>query len=187
MANKVKYGLSNVHIFPITQEDAETVTYGNVIKIPGAVSLSLKPEGSSDPFYADNIPYHVSTANNGYSGDLEMALIPDDFLIKILGQTKDEKTGALTEGADDKNTPFALAFQFEGDVNATRHIIYKCTATRPEIAGETKSDKVDPKTETLTFTVVPRMDNHMIKAKCEKGGKGYDEFFNKPLETGDGD
>lgn len=181
MANKVKYGLSNVHVFPITKDDQESTTYGEAINIPGAVSLSLKAEGSSDPFYADNIAYYVTSANNGYSGSLEMALIPDDFLIKILGQTKDETSGVLLESADDKNTAFAFAFQFEGDVNATRHIFYNCTATRPSVEGDTIADKVEPKTETLDFTAVPRSFDHAIKAKCEKGSSVYDTFFTAPI------
>ena len=31
------------------------------------------PQGESEPFYADNIVYYTSVANNGYEGDLELA------------------------------------------------------------------------------------------------------------------
>ena len=49
--------------------------YGVPKAIPGAVSISLDAEGESSPFYADGIVYFRSVTNNGYSGDLEMALI----------------------------------------------------------------------------------------------------------------
>lgn len=41
MANKVKFGLRNVHIFPITSEDSEKTVYGEMFKMPGAVKKKL--------------------------------------------------------------------------------------------------------------------------------------------------
>ena len=32
-ANKVRFGLSNVHIFPIQKEEADKLTYGEVFKM----------------------------------------------------------------------------------------------------------------------------------------------------------
>lgn len=182
MANKVKFGLCNVHVFPITKEDAESISYGEVIKVPGAVNISLKAEGSTDPFFADNGAYYVTSANNGYSGTLEIALIPDEFYEKILNQKKDIETGILTETSIDKNTPFAMAFQFEGDESATRHILYRCTATRPEVSGETIADKVSPKTETLEFKATPRLHDKVVKRKVIETGSAYKNFFTKPYE-----
>ena len=45
--NKVKYGLKNVHyaIF-----NSSTNTYGTPVAVPGAVNLSLSPEGESNTF-----------------------------------------------------------------------------------------------------------------------------------------
>lgn len=79
MGNKVKYNLKNVHAAKLTEtvsEGVTTYTYATPQAIPGAVSISLDAEGDSSPFYADGIVYFRSTANNGYSGDLEIALIP---------------------------------------------------------------------------------------------------------------
>jgi len=50
MANKVKFGLKNVVVFPITEDTAERLTYGSAIKISGAVSLSIKASGDSNEF-----------------------------------------------------------------------------------------------------------------------------------------
>ena len=50
MANKITYGLSNAHVWPITSTSDEGVpTYGTIINLPGATELSLDAEGSSDP------------------------------------------------------------------------------------------------------------------------------------------
>ena len=79
MGNKVKYNLKNVHAAKLTKNNDGNFTYDTPKPIPGAVSISLDAEGSSNPFYADGIVYFRSTSNNGYSGDLEIALIPEWF------------------------------------------------------------------------------------------------------------
>ena len=65
MANKIKYGLSNVHYAKATIAADNSATFGTPKPIKGAVSLSLSPEGDTNTFYADNIAYYVSAANNG--------------------------------------------------------------------------------------------------------------------------
>ena len=79
MGNKVKFNLKNVHAAKLTEsvvQGVKTYTYATPVAIPGAVSISFNAEGESKPFYADGIVYFRSNTNNGYSGDLEMALIP---------------------------------------------------------------------------------------------------------------
>ena len=97
--NKVKYNIKNVHaaLQNESEETGSTVyTYETPEHIPGAVSISLDAEGEISTFWADGIAYYVTSANNGYSGDLEMALIPSWFREKILNETKDSK-GVLVE------------------------------------------------------------------------------------------
>ena len=36
--------------------------------------------------------------------------------------------------------PFGMAFEFQGDKKATRHILYNVTASRPGMEGETKGE-----------------------------------------------
>lgn len=181
--NKVKFGLSQVHIYPITSDTSTGTEYDEGFAVPGAVTLSISPEGDSEPFYADNIPYYVSTSNNGYSGSLEMALLNDDFNTKILGMKLDEKSGLLIESIGDVGKEFAMAFQFEGDVNATRHILYRCKATRPKMEAETIADKTTPKTDSFDFSAMARISDGLIKAKAEVGGAKYEKFFEKPVDN----
>lgn len=54
--NKVKFGLSNVHIAKITEVDGD-ITYGEPFAMPGAVSLTADPEGETAKFHADNVVY----------------------------------------------------------------------------------------------------------------------------------
>ena len=88
--NKVKFGLKNCHYAKATLDpETNEVTFATPVAIPGAVNLSLDPEGDTEPFYADDMVYYTTVANNGYSGDLEIALIPDSFRKDILKETED--------------------------------------------------------------------------------------------------
>lgn len=167
MSNKVKYNLKNVHAAKLTTEVVEGVTtysYATPKAIPGAVSLSLDAEGESSPFYADGIVYFRSYANNGYSGDLEIALIPEWFRTEILKETLDTN-GVLVERSNNaESVKFALLFEFDGDVRSIRHVLYNCTASRPSIESETKEETIEPGTETLSLTADPREDG-LVKSR----------------------
>ena len=181
MANKVKFGLSKVHMWPIEEETPENITYGEPITIPGAVNLSLDVEGDNNPFYADDIVYFSQFANNGYSGELELALIPDEFKVKILGFEEDEN-GALFENIDARPNDFAMAFEFKGDKNKTRRLYYKVSASRPSDAHATVEDVIEPETEVISITCIPRIDTGDITVKIEEDQEGYDTFYEKPYE-----
>ncbi len=167
MGNKVKFNLKNVHAAKLTETVTNGVTsfsYGTPKAIPGAVSISLDAEGESSPFYADGIVYFRSVTNNGYSGDLEMALVPEWFRTEILQEALDGK-GVLIEKSDNKESvKFALLFEFDGDVNCIRHVLYNCTSSRPSIESETKEDTIEPGTEKLSITADPRADG-LVKAR----------------------
>ena len=181
--NKVKFGLSNVHIAKITEKDGE-ITYGTPFKMPGAKSLTADPEGDIAKFYADNIVYYISNSNQGYSGDLEVAMLEEEFLTQILGQTKD-KNGALFENADDINARFALMGEIEGDEKKRRFVYFDCTATRPTAEMSTKEDSTEPQTDKVSITMSPRTTDKAIKAVIEPSETNqavYDTFFTKVYE-----
>lgn len=178
--NKVKYGLSNCY-YAVLSESAGT--YGTPVALPGAVSLSLDQEGETNKFRADNIDYYTSISNSGYSGDLELALIPDSFLIDVMGEVKDSTSGLQYELADAKPAAFALLFQFEGDVKNTRHVLYNCKATRPSLGSQTTDTTIEPVTETITITATARTmtvggtSKAVVKGKCAYGDTAYTSFF----------
>lgn len=165
--NKVKYGICNVYFAVATIAANGTATYTTPKALPGAVSISLDQQGETNKFFADNIVYYTSVANNGYEGDLEVAKLNDDFLKDILGYGTDAN-GILYEDAGAPVVHFALMFQFEGDAHARRHVLYNCTCNRPSVSGSTKEDSVEPQTETITITATTihhaGLDKDIVKA-----------------------
>jgi len=160
--NKVQFGLSKAAFAPYTVV-GDVVTFEAPIMIPGAVSLTLDPRGELTEFYADNILYYVASSNQGYDASLEIATIPQQFAIDALGETLDEEDGVVTEYADAQGKPFAFMFQFEGDVKATRHVLFNCTANRPSISGSTKTTSTEPGTNELTLVASPiEIDGKLI-------------------------
>ena len=175
--NKIVYGLSNAHIWPITAtSDAGVPTYGTIINMPGSVDISLDAEGSSDPFYADDSIYYQGTANNGYSGSITLADIPAAFLTTVMKEVIDEN-GAHVEKSDVEPLEFAIAFEFKGDASKRRHVFYRCKATRPSIASSTKEDAISPNTLQLEFSAMPRLDNSIVKAYCEEGDSCFSTWY----------
>lgn len=176
MANKVKYGLKNVYYAIATDDGTGTLTYNTPVAWKGAVSLSMDAQGDTNNFYADNIIYWTGTANSGYQGDFECALIPDSFRVDVLGEELDDK-GFYVERAGTPTVEFALLFQFEGDENATRHCLYRCTASRPAVSGQTVEASIEPQTESITLTAMARISDELVKSRCPYTATAYTNWF----------
>lgn len=162
--NKIKYGLKNVHIALQSVSAGGEYSYGTPQPVPGAVSMSLDAEGEASSFYADDIVYYKSPGNNGYSGDLELALIPEWVRINVLQEVKDSN-GVLVEYSSSGEAPrFALLFEFQGDERAIRHVMYNCSASRPSVGSQTKEDNIEPQTESLSLSCEPRADG-LVKTR----------------------
>lgn len=170
MAEKIRYGLSNVYAAVATIAANGSATYGTPFAIPGAVNLTLDQQSERSVFYADNIEYWVGQNNHGYSGSLEVAVVPEAFKTSILGMVKDNKN-VLYEDADAETVHFALLFQFESDDKARKHVLYNCTASRPSLSGATKNENVEPQTETFDLTAKTiynaALSKNLVKANSE--------------------
>lgn len=176
--NKVKFGLNKVHYAKIMSFDDEGVpTYATPVRIPGAVSLSIDANGEAENFYADNGVYYVINNNSGYEGDLEIALVTLEFATEILGEKLDNN-GVLVETNTAELQQFALLFEFDGDKNHIRHVLYCCSASRPATESSTTEDSKEVKTETLSLTATA-LNSGLVKARsCEQTDKAtFDSWY----------
>lgn len=185
--NKVKFNLKNVHYAKLNIDSEGVVTYEKPVAIPGGVELSLDAKGDTEEFYADGMVYYTSTANNGYEGDLEIALVPLSFETDILKNSLDDNKVSV-ENSNTESAEFALLFEFDGDVKSVRHVLYRCKATRPSVASKTNEDKKEVQTEKLSLKASP-LSNGNVKTKTTAATP--DETYNKwyeavyiPVKTG---
>ena len=63
------------------------MAFGTPVAMPGAVSLSLEPNGEPSNFYADGYAYYTISNNMGYEGDLELAMVPESFRTDVLKES----------------------------------------------------------------------------------------------------
>ena len=171
--NKVKFNICNVHYAIVRLNIDGTATFDTPVPMPGAVSLSLDPNGEPKNFYADGFAYYTISNNMGYEGDLELALIPESFRKDVLKETLDSN-GVLIESSNVETENFALLFEFDGDVRKIRHVMYYCSASRPTIESQTNEDEIEVKTEKLTIKAAP-LGNGLVKAKT--GDDTNDEVY----------
>lgn len=155
--NKVKFNIKNVHY---ALKDDTGTGYAKPIPVPGAVSVSFEAKGELSPFYADGIVYYVTSSNGGYEGELEMALIPDQFRIDVLGEEKDSNN-VMVENANAQTKEFAIGFDIDGDAKSTRFWFLNCTATRPSTESSTTEDKKEPTTDKISLTCAPNPDGNV--------------------------
>lgn len=159
MANKVRYGLKNVHIASVTlavdTQGTPTVTFGTPKAWEGAVNMSMEPTGEQSDFYADDTVYFSGLGASGYDCELESALVPEWFYTDYLGMIEDDN-GNIVETGSDESKYFAFLFEFTGDAKAIRHCLYYCKASAvPTEEGSTKSETAEPQTTTLSFKASP--------------------------------
>ena len=165
MANTVEFGLTNVYFAKASYDSlTNTVSYGSPQRILGAVNLSLENSSDNDNiFYADNIEYYKSAGTGGFTGTLELALIPEWVKTNILGETKNTDD-VLIATNNDTFSPFAMMYQVDGDDDETYRLFYYCSVSRPAENSATIEDTRTPQTSTLNLTVSARPDNGLIKA-----------------------
>ena len=174
-------GTSGVTVGASTAVAAGTIGWGIPVHIPGAVRWTPTAQGQESTFYADNGPYFVITANNGYTGELEMALVPKAILAEMLGWEIDDN-GMLVEISNATPKRFAMMGQIEGDAANGRFVYYDCQAARPSKEQKTKGETVEPNTDVLKLTVFPiEIDGReMVKGDLELSATNtavYNGFF----------
>lgn len=180
--NKVEFGLRNCYYAVVTVDEGGKITYGTPKKLPGAVSITFDKSGELIRFKADDIDYYTNANNQGYEGTLTLARVPEDFRTEVLKEKKTEK-GVLIENSDAQTANIALMFEFQGDVKATRHLLYYCSVNRPSV-GSTTKDSGDPNTTELAMVASPRPSDNLVKASTSAGvdEEAYNSWYTKVYE-----
>ena len=175
--NLIKYGIKNIHIFPITgidttKTDGTAYSYDTAFAVPGTQQISLAANWANNTVYADDIAYAEQTANLGYDGNWQNVKLTEEFEEKILGDINGQ------ENADTQITPFGMSFEFTGDKNGGRVFLYHVDLTkRPDLTFNTKTNSLSVDSDTIGLNVKPRLDTHDVKVKVYPGDALYDSIL----------
>lgn len=178
MANKVEFGISELHVGTYTVNNG-TVTLGTPYHQPGAVSFSPEEQSENNTFYADNIAYWSGYSGGTFEGDLEVAKFDDAFKTSFLGYKTLTNGGlAIVKNATKPNV--YIAFQVEGDVESRRVIFYNCALGVISREFNTIEESKEPATETLGITCLGDNATGVSMASLKPGDAGYDTLFTSP-------
>lgn len=179
MANKVEFGISQLHVGTYTVGTDNTVTLGTPYHQKGAVSFSPEENSEQNTFYADNIAYWSGYSGGTIEGDLEVAMFDDEFKTQFLGYRALNNGGlANVKGATKPNV--YVAFQVEGDVESRRVILYNCALGAITREYSTIEESKEPATETLGVTCTGDNATGVTMAVYKPADAGYATLFTAP-------
>ena len=179
MANKVEFGISQLHVGTYTVDDQGVVTLGTPYHQAGAVSFSPKTQSEQNIFYADNIAYWSGYSGGSIEGDLEVAMFDDEFKTQFLGY-RTLTNGGLANVKNAVKPDVYVAFQVEGDAESRRVILYNCSLGAINREYNTIEESKEPTTETLGVTCIGDNATGVTMAVLKPADTGYATLFTAP-------
>jgi|SRR5699024_6286641 len=173
---KLLHGLSNFHMAIVDQDNKESVEYGEVEHVEGAVSVSATPNTESNTKYADNGPFAVINSLGDIDVNMAAVDIPASIKKEMYGQK--EKNGVVFSNKDDIVKEVALGFEAKIRGGGTRFYWFlKGTPEFIAVEHETDEGTVESKDSELTIKFVPLRYNGNWKAELDSDVVKTDDWF----------
>lgn len=168
-------GLKNVVIAPLTADTEETLTYGELQLLAGAIEASITPENADPEIqFADDVEFDVLYPDPELSFKTKMADIPLQIQEMIFGNQIDEN-GVLIRTAQDKPPYFAVGFKSEKSDKSFRYVwLYKVRAKPVTESYATKEGKtINRQTGEVEWTAIKRTHDGRYQAVADEGQNGF--------------
>ena len=179
--NIVNWGLKASAWSEISVDANGNDIYGVPHKFKGLRSISFTPNGDIQKVYADGTTVYTGKTNDGYGGSMEFTNPDEDFLAFVLGEVVDSN-GLQYEIVEPPEKRVALLWEWVGDKRHTRHCMYNCTITRPELSVITKGDggSKTAQYQTLNIQAIPRVNDDIVKVRTRSDADAsvYNGWFN---------
>ena len=179
MANKVEFGISQLHVGTYTVSAQGVVTLGAPYHQPGAVNFSPEEQSEKNDFYADNVQYWSGYSGGTLEGDLEVAKFSDAFKTQFLGY-KETTNGGLAQVKTATKPDVYIAFQVEGDAEERRVLMLNCSLGGITREYATIEDSKEPATETIPVTVTGDNNTGITTVSYTPSDTGYATLFTNP-------
>lgn len=147
-------GVTDLVIAKITEDSADTLTYGAVMEVAGVSELTKERETESETHYYDNQPAIVINSDGSDTITATVSVIPLDVLAEITGQFYDDTKKVLVETGGTKPY-FALGYKTKATDGTERYVWrYKGTFAVPSSTHTTENDGTDAEGQELVYTGV---------------------------------
>lgn len=168
-------GLKNVVIAPLKEDTEETLTYGDLQLIAGAIEASVTPENADpDVQYYDDHEGDVLYPDPELAFKTKMADIPLVIQEMIFGNRIDDN-GVLIRGATDKPPYFAVGFMSEKSNHKYCYIwLYKVRAKPVTENYATKEGgSITRQTGEIEWTAIKRTHDGQYQAVADEDENGF--------------
>lgn len=168
-------GLRDVVLAELTVDTEETLTYGTVQALAGAIEASVTPE-NADPIiqFADDIEFDVIHPDPEISFKTKMADIPLTIQEMVFSNVIDDN-GVLVRNAGDKPKYFAVGFRSEKSNGKFRFVwLYKVRA-KPitETYATKEGSTINRQTGEVEWTSIKRNHDGYYQAIADEGENGF--------------
>ena len=168
-------GLKNMVIAPLTVDTEETLTYGELQLVAGAIEASITPENSDpDIQYADDAEFDVLYPDPELTFNTKMADIPLAIQEMIFGNQIDDN-GVLIRKATDKPPYFAVGFKSEKSNGKYRYVwLYKVRA-KPltENYATKEGTTITRQNGEVEWTAIKRTHDGQYQAVADEDENGF--------------
>ena len=168
-------GLKNMVIAPLLEDTEETLTYGDLQLVAGAINATITPENADpDVQYADDIEFDVVYPDPELTFTTQMADIALAVQEMIFGNRIDDN-GVLVRSAVDKPPYFAVGFKSEKANHKYRYVwLYKVRAKPATESYATKEGTtINRQTGEVEWTAIKRTHDGHYQALVDEDENGF--------------
>ena len=168
-------GLKNMVIAPLTADTEETLTYGDLQLVAGAIEATITPDNADpDVQFCDDVEFDVLYPDPELTFTTKMADIPLAIQEKIFGNQIDDN-GVLIRTSTDKPPYFAVGFKSEKSNGKFRYVwLYKVRA-KPltENYATKEGTTINRQTGEVEWTAIKRTHDSRYQAVADEGENGF--------------
>ena len=168
-------GLKKMVFAPLSVDTEETLTYGDLQLVAGAIEATITPDNADpDIQYADDIEFDVLYPDPELTFTTKMADIPLAIQEMIFGNNIDDN-GVLIRTSTDKPPYFAVGFKSEKSNGKFRFVwLYKVRA-KPltENYATKEGTTINRQTGEVEWTAIKRTHDSRYQAVADEGENGF--------------
>jgi phi13 family phage major tail protein len=168
-------GLKNFVIAPLTVDTEETLTYGPLQLVAGAIEASITPENADpDIQYADDIEFDTLYPDPEITFNTRLADLPLAIQEMVLGNKLDDN-GVLVRSASDTPGYFAVGFKSEKANGKFRYVWLFKVRAKPitENYATKEGTTINRQTGEVEWTAIKRTHDGQFQAVADEDENGF--------------